>query len=355
MIGFVGRSSLLIGLFIVIVLMAVSVPIQRGIDSIRGKFRSVEETSFFSSSALKRLSLGYKEIIADIYWLRALQYFGGKKLQEQKPEFLFHYFDIITDLDPRFVNAYRYGGTFLAENPPFGLGEYELGMSLLDKGRMNNPDNFRLPLEQGFIAYLGYKNYEKASELFKEASEKPGLSDIRAASFRGMAASALAKGGNRELSREIWKTIYETSPIETRRNFALLNLKELETMDKEDILTEALRRYLNKHNEFPKGIEDLKGAGIIKKIPEEPFGGEFVIIEKPKEVKSSTFLKQKLRINPVYLTSKAQRFKILFGRYPRDLVELKEFIEKKTTGEFPPHPLGEDYVYDPSNGIVTLQ
>ncbi|MGH7900930.1 MAG: hypothetical protein ACRENZ_04260, partial [Thermodesulfobacteriota bacterium] len=63
MIGSVGRSSLLIGLFFVIVLMVVSVPIQRGIDSIRGKFRSIEETSFFSSSALKRLSLGYKEIM----------------------------------------------------------------------------------------------------------------------------------------------------------------------------------------------------------------------------------------------------------------------------------------------------
>jgi len=355
MIGSIGRSSLLIGLFIVIVLMVVSVPIQREIDSIRGRFRSVEETLFFSSSALKRLSLGYKQIMADIYWLRALQYFGGKKLQEQKPEFLFHYFDIITDLDPRFVNAYRYGGTFLAENPPFGLGEYKLGMRLLDKGRMNNPNNSRLPLEQGFIEYLGYTNYQRASELFKEASEKPGLSELRAASFKGMAASALAKGGNRELSREIWKTIYETSPIETRRNFALLNLKEFETMDKEDILTEALRRYLNKYNKFPEGIEELKGAGIIKKVPEEPFGGEFVIIAKLKEIKSSTFLKQKLRLNPVYLTSKAQKFKILFGRYPRDLVELREYIEKKTTGEFPPHPLGEDYVYDPSNGIVKLQ
>jgi hypothetical protein len=91
-----------------------------------------------------------------------------------------------------------------------------------------------------------------------------------------MAASALAKGGNRELSREIWKTIYETSPIETRRNFALLNLRELETMDKEEFLTEALRRYLNKYNEFPVSIEELKSAGMIRTIPEEPFGAEFV-------------------------------------------------------------------------------
>ena len=354
MIGAFARNNLYIGLFLVIVLMVVSVPIQSGIDGIRGKFRSIEEASFFSSSALKRLSLGYREIVADIYWLRALQYFGGKRFQEQNPEFLFHYLDIITDLDPKFVNAYRYGGAFLSERAPFGLGEYKLGMSLLDKGRMNNPNNFRLPLEQGFIEFLTYKNYRRASELFKEASEKPGLSDLRAASFRGMAATALAKGGNRELSKEIWKTIYETSPIETRRNFALLNLRELEAMDQEEFLTGALRLYLSKSNELPQSIEELKSAGIVKEIPREPFGGEFVIVEKLKEVKSSSLLKQKLSLNPLYLTSKAQKFNILYGRYPNDLLELREFIEKETTGEFPPHPLGEDYSYDPGKGVVKL-
>lgn len=339
-------------LILVFALIAISVPFQKGIDNIRGKFRSIEETLYFSSSALKRLSLGYKELLADIYWLRALQYFGGSGFKEENPELLYHYFDILTDLDPRFVNAYRFGGTFLAELPPLGLGDIEKGTMLFDKGRRNNPDNFRLPLEEAFIYYLYVKDYDKAAELFNEASEKPSLTDLRRATIKGMAASAHSKGGNRELSRAIWRIIYETTTHEQRREFALKNLKELSTMDTEDHLTEALREYIGHYNEIPTSLVALKDAGIIKQIPKEPYGGEFIIVGKLKAVRSSTLVNQQLRYNLIFLTAKAHRFRYFYGRYPRDLAELKSFIENETTAEFPPNPLGEEYVYNPENGKV---
>ena len=201
----------LIGLIFVFVLIVVSIPFQKRIDNIRGKFRSIEETLYLSSSTLKKISLGYKELVADIYWLRALQYFGGKKHENQSPDLLYKYFDILTDLDPKFVNAYRFGGTFLAEPTPYGLGDIEKGTQIFDKGRENNPDNFRIPLEEAFIYYLYAKDYERAAELFDEASEKPGLSGFRRASLKGMAASAHNYGGNRALSKKIWREIYETT------------------------------------------------------------------------------------------------------------------------------------------------
>ncbi|HEX9664972.1 MAG TPA: hypothetical protein VGA95_00240 [Thermodesulfobacteriota bacterium] len=351
MTGSFGKGSIA-GIILVILLIVASVPFQRKIDNIRGRFRSIKETLYLSSSALRRISLGYDDLLADIYWLRALQYFGGERFDETDPALLYKYFDILTDLDPKFVNAYRYGGTFLAEPRPFGLGDVAHGMKLFDKGRMNNPDNFRIPLEQGFVYYLNLKDYKKAYELFKEASDKPGLSDLRRAYLKGMAASALAKGGNRDLSRRIWEYIYEDAPDEGRKSFALLNIKELDTMDMEDALTGALRAYLDQYNKFPLNLEELKTTGIIEEIPKEPLGGEFVIVRKLKEVKSSTFIDQKLRVNPAYLSSKAYKFKKFFGRFPDDLGELRKFIEERTTGDFPPHPLGDEYTYNPETGIV---
>src|SRR3990170_400261 len=282
-------------LILVFALIAISVPFQKGIDNLRGKFRSIEETLYFTSSTLKRLSLGYKELLADIYWMRALQYFGGGRFKEKNPEMLYHYFDILTDLDPKFVNAYRFGGTFLAEPPPLGLGDIERGSMLFDKGRKNNPDNFRIPFEEAFIYYLYVKDYDKAAELFNEASEKPSLTDLRRVTIKGMAASAQSKGGNRKLSREIWKIIYETTTNEQRKEVAL---------------------------------------------------------NKLKAVRSSTLLNQQLRYNLIFLTAKARRFRFLYGRFPKDLAELKGFIVNETTAEFPPNPLGEEYVYNPENGKV---
>lgn len=343
----------LIALVILAALVAASIPFQIRIDEIRGRFRSVEESLYISSSSLKKLSLGYNELMADIYWMRALQYFGSKKMEEQNPELLYHYFDIITDLDPKFVNAYRYGGTFLAEPPPFGLGETRKGIDLLDKGRKNNPENYRLPLEEAFIYYFYPKDYEKAAELFREASEKPGISPLRRASMTGMAASAHARGGNSELSRKIWEIIYETSPSDGRREFALRNINEIDTIAIEERLTESLREYIKRYGRPPSSPEDLVRSGLVKNgIPEAPVGGEFILAPRLEAIKSSELSERKIQEDTAFLNAKSARYKKIYGEYPRSVEELRKFIELETAADFPAHPLGEEYIYDRETGKV---
>jgi hypothetical protein len=75
-------------------------------------------------------------------------------------------------------------------------------------------------------------------------------------------------------------------------------------------------------------------------------------VDKLKAVKSSTLVDEQLRENFGFLTAKAQRFRKFYGRYPKDLAELREFIEKETMDKFPSHPLGEEYVYNPDRGTV---
>lgn len=349
-----GKKSVVL-LAILLLLIIISVPFQIKIDKMRGKFRSVEESLYLSSSTLKKISLGYNELLADIYWMRALQYFGSKSLEEQNPELLFHYFDIITDLDPKFVNAYRYGGTFLAEPPPYGLGDTRKGIELFEKGREHNPDNYRLPLEEGFIYYFYPKDYEKAAALFREASEKPGVSPFRKASMKGMAAAAHAKGGNIELSKKIWEIIYETSPSEGRRSFALRNIEEIDTMAMEDQLTDALREYKSTYKKIPDSPEDLVKAGIIKRIPEPPVGGEFVIAPGIESVKNTELADRQIDQDLSFLNAKSARYKTRYGEYPRDMEELKVYIEQETTGDFPAHPLGEEYILDSETGKVAVK
>ena len=329
-----GRTTIF-GLIAIAALVVISIPFQVRIDDIRGKFRSVEDSLYLSSASLKKISLGYTEILSDIYWMRAIQYFGSRKMEEQNPELLYHYFDIITDLDPRFANAYRYGGTFLAEPEPFGLGQFDMGVSLLEKGRKNNPDNFRLPLEEAFLYYFYPKDYGKAAELFREA------------------AAALAKGGNKELSKEIWQIIYETSPSEGRRNFAYRNLQEIETMEMEDRLTAALLAYQKDYGKLPGSVKELAAAGYLKGgIPSAPVGGNFVIAPDIDAVRNTELASRKLKEALAFLNAKAVRFKKMYGEYPRDLAELRAFIEQETTGAFPEHPMGEEFVYNPDSGII---
>ena len=73
---------------------------------------------------------------------------------------------------------------------------------MFDKGRRNNPENHRIVLDEAFIYFIYTKDYEKASELFNEASEIVS-SENRKSSLKGMAALALSKAGNIELSKKI--------------------------------------------------------------------------------------------------------------------------------------------------------
>lgn len=340
-------------IFLIIILILISIPFQKSIDQSRNKFRAIENTLYLTSSMLKKASLGYKELIADIYWLRALQYFGDSEgsISMKDPDLLYNYFNIITDLDPHFINAYRFGGSFLAEPIPMGVGDIDKGNMLFDKGRKNNPDNFRLPLEQAFLYYLYLNDYEKSAQLFEEASEKPGLSDFRRSSIKGMAASSSVKGGDRELSKIIWEDIYLNTTNESRKNFALQNLKELQTNDFEDKLTGLITTFSEDKNRLPNNLEELVSFGYLKKIPKDHNDKHFFIAPNIKAVKSSSLAEKYFRENLGYLNSRSQRYYKQKGHYAEDIDELRTYLEPTLRG-FPEHPLGEEYIYDPETGIL---
>src|SRR5262245_12248229 len=62
-----------------------------------------------SPTLMRRLTLGFNSIWADVYWIRAVQYFGGTRLAKDPQnnyEQLYPLLDITTTLDPRFNIAY---------------------------------------------------------------------------------------------------------------------------------------------------------------------------------------------------------------------------------------------------------
>ena len=72
-----------------------------------------------SPKLLKVLSLEYAPLLADVYWTRAVQYYGEKhRLHKENLEELWPLLDIATTLDPNLIAAYRFGSTFLSDAPP---------------------------------------------------------------------------------------------------------------------------------------------------------------------------------------------------------------------------------------------
>jgi len=86
---------------------------------------------------VKSLSLGYQSLLADLYWIRAVQYYGRREeaaRRQVRYKNLAALLDITTTLDPQMMDVYRAGSSFLAEPEPVGAGQPEESLKLLDKG-----------------------------------------------------------------------------------------------------------------------------------------------------------------------------------------------------------------------------
>ncbi len=87
-----------------------------------------------SGETLKKLSFGHAGLRADIYWMRAVQYYGGKRIDNSRDfHLLGSLIGIATTLDPRLNHAYRFGANFLSERE-VGADQPLEAISLLNRG-----------------------------------------------------------------------------------------------------------------------------------------------------------------------------------------------------------------------------
>ena len=119
-----------------IVLLVAAIGMQTVINGAFERFTPAQEVQWVRSPAvMRRLVLGFDSVAADIYWIRAVQYYGTTKLSKAENKdysFLYPLLDITTTLDPRFNIAYRFGAILLSEGYPNGPGHPGEAIALLE-------------------------------------------------------------------------------------------------------------------------------------------------------------------------------------------------------------------------------
>lgn len=60
-----------------------------------------------SATTVKISSSGYQNIVADFYWLSAIQYIGSNAVSSEYKKYLYVMINLITDLNPYFTYPYR--------------------------------------------------------------------------------------------------------------------------------------------------------------------------------------------------------------------------------------------------------
>ena len=217
----------------------------------------------------RRLVLGFDALAADVYWIRAIQYYGGTRLRqdqrEKNYELLYPLLDLTTSLDPYFNIAYRFGAIFLAEPQPGGAGRPDLAIALLEKGIAAQPHRWEYFHDIAFTYYWSLGDYHAAADWFRRAAAVPNSPEW----LLPVAASMLAEGKDRASARYVWTQLlrHEEDWVRKRAERALVQLDAMDQMD-------ALATTLGEHPRPPGGYSwlSLARAGVFRGIPVDPTG-----------------------------------------------------------------------------------
>lgn len=190
----------------------------------------VDHPEFIPTAETVGLSAGgFENVIADSYWLSAIQYIGSNALGSQYKAYLYAMLDLITDLNPHFTYPYQIGAlllpsyndryeqlaaTEIQKNTDQAItialkgiknncdpiktekakGEYDLKKLWTEDAYKNSCSDPMIPYYLAYIYYWNMHDGAKSSEYYRVASTNTDAPT----GARTMAAIMQGKSGDRE-------------------------------------------------------------------------------------------------------------------------------------------------------------
>lgn len=197
-----------------------------------------------SAVALKMLSLGFDQLLADFYWLCFVQYMGDTEARK-----IDHYADaekyadIVASLDPKFLKVYYFSAFIIGSEQH----RPDLAAEIIDRGIAANQDNWYLPFIAGINQYLYAHDEVRAAKYYRMAAKFPDApkwlgrqaeileakipslikeTNVWDSIYRSSSDSVVRERARAKLAT-LWLTVYKTSPSPEIRKRALQQLHEL--------------------------------------------------------------------------------------------------------------------------------
>jgi len=278
----------LAGVLLVALLFVGSVSLHQDLVALNGTYPTEFRSYYIPSSAyLKVASLGQRNFWADLIFIWSIQYFDRYR-ESVRDTYLFHTYDVITDLDPRFHEAYVFGNLFLSVDRRF-----DLIYKLADKGLELNPKNWLLAWDAGTYAFFQQKDYTQALKYFRIAAAR-NPSDDR---LKDLVANAYKYRGDYEDSLRYWQALkadHENDETEQGRFFVFAaerNISDLTTKIAMRSLKGAVEAYRKDRGTFPLTLDTLVRTGYLKALPSDPEGKPYLYDRATGEVTCQTPLK----------------------------------------------------------------
>ncbi len=213
---------------------AVASSVREQVRSVRAKMPDDADVLYVpEASYLRPMSLGYREALADLLWVRAL-IFAGASLGETEVGAIQRYADAVSGLAPRFARVYQWGGV----TPVYSGGAVtreavDISIASYRAGLEEFPENHELLYGLGML-------------LAHQVSSTPGYSEdeIAAAKAEGtrLIRRAAAFGADPLVRQYAATLVSENAESALARQFLEAELAQAESADYRRMLRKKLRQ-----------------------------------------------------------------------------------------------------------------
>ena len=250
----------------------------------RDRVRQETRVNFVLPSRFSRvLAFGYKGVLSDFQFLKITTFLGERflrktELTEEDWDFFKKSVDVITDLDPYFLDPY-----FLAEGlMTWDAGEIKEANRLLEKGVSHRTWDWRLPYFVGFNNFYFLHDYNQGAKYVMAASRIPG-----APNYLPTLAARLAYYAEKPETAILF---LREMIAESRDPQLLKSLKtRLLALERAALLEKAVKKFKASEGREPKAMVELVTKGYLDGIPLDPYGGRWGILRNGRVFSTSKF------------------------------------------------------------------
>jgi hypothetical protein len=212
---------------------------------------------------------GFRNLLGDIAWLEAVQVSGNRKMTRDDYDHLADLLATVVRFDRRFVVPYLLGGIVLGDSHDHG----DAALDLLAQGERQFPLEWRFPYYTGYVQYFSFGNPEEGGIALLRAARIPG-----SPKYFPLLASRMLSEGHRPATALAFlqgMTERETDPrrkasLEERIRRVIVE-RDLQSMER------AIGEYTSRVGAPPGKLADLVQFGMLARIPEEPYGGRYLL------------------------------------------------------------------------------
>lgn len=220
---------------------------------------------------IKFMAFEFKSIAADLYHVRASQFYGGRVdrvADATRDDWAWLYTNLwlATELDPYFQDPYYLGNAFLT----WDAGLYVQANKLLKKGSDARSWDWTIPFFIGFNKFYFLNENKEAADYLLKAYERPGAIPY----LPNLAARLYQREGRTEVALAFLINFWGNERDQKlKKSYEI----RIDAFKKILSLEKTVAIYKERNGKQPEKLEELVNAGLIKEVPKDPYGGTFYI------------------------------------------------------------------------------